>query len=50
MRLHQAMEGWGTDESQIVRLLSGLEGDQMAHIAERFAEIRSPRGYLRDRD
>ena len=36
MRLHDAMEGWGTNTDILTRLLGGLDGEKMAGVAEAF--------------
>ena len=36
MRLHDAMEGWGTDESMLTRLLGGLDGVKMDGVADAY--------------
>ena len=35
-RLEAAMKGWGTDEAVLIRLLAGLDGDDMAELCTTF--------------
>lgn len=35
-RLKKAMDSWGTDEKMLVRLLAGLDGMQMASVAQAY--------------
>ena len=35
-RLEAAMKGWGTDETVLVRLLSGLNGETMKEVTEAY--------------
>eukprot|EP00927_Polykrikos_kofoidii_P046184 TRINITY_DN4039_c0_g1_i1.p1 TRINITY_DN4039_c0_g1~~TRINITY_DN4039_c0_g1_i1.p1 ORF type:complete len:851 (+),score=199.97 TRINITY_DN4039_c0_g1_i1:48-2600(+) len=36
--LKKAMDGWGTDESRLIRLLGGLDGELMADVVRAFEE------------
>ena len=35
-QLKKAMDGWGTEEAVLIRLLSGLDGDKMTAVAEAY--------------
>jgi len=35
-RLHEAMKGWGTNEQVLVRLLSGIGGEEMAEVVQSY--------------
>mmetsp|Transcript_15460 Transcript_15460/g.38799 ORF Transcript_15460/g.38799 Transcript_15460/m.38799 type:complete len:593 (-) Transcript_15460:561-2339(-) len=37
-RLKHAMESWGTDERTLVRLIAGLDGSQMASVAQAYEQ------------
>jgi hypothetical protein len=38
MRLHDAMKGWGTNQSLLTRLLGGLDGDKMQGVVEAYEQ------------
>jgi hypothetical protein len=38
MRLHDAMKGWGTNQSLLTRLLGGLDGDKMRGVVEAYEQ------------